>query len=67
MLALTLVVCLVREPVQCKQVGGFADQTSFSGCFVAGEQAAAEYVAEHPIWRLQRVRCSWGNRKEGTA
>ena len=61
MVTLTLVLCLAAQP-RCLEhtVLPFPPFSSLVGCMVAGQQAAAQYLAEHPRWRLRRYRCSVG-------
>jgi hypothetical protein len=36
-------------------------------CMLGGQRAAAEWLAEHPGWRLDRWRCEIDHPKEGQA
>ena len=35
---------------------------TFAMCEIAGQQQAAQWLAEHPAWELEKVKCSPGNR-----
>ncbi len=61
MITLTLVFCLAAQQ-SCVERTMLPDPafSSVMGCMVAGPQAAAGYLAEHPGWQLQRYRCSVG-------
>lgn len=61
MITLTLVFCLAAQQ-RCleRTMLPYPAFTSLMGCMVAGPQAAAGYLAEHPGWRLRRYRCSVG-------
>lgn len=56
MIELTLTVCLLAAPSDCRQ-----ERVPFEGsifvCALQGQQAAQEWLASHPKWRLQRWRC----------
>lgn len=61
MITLTLIFCLAAQQ-RCveRTMLPYPALSSLMGCIVAGPQAAAGYVAEHPRWHLERYRCSVG-------
>ncbi len=61
MITLTLIFCLTAHQ-RCveRTMLPYPAFSSLMGCMVAGPQAAAAYLAEHPQWQLRRYRCSAG-------
>jgi biotin carboxylase len=53
---LLLLVCLAADPSSCR-----TEPIDFAGtqieCALYGQQAAAEWLAQHPKWRLAKWRC----------
>lgn len=56
MIVLTLTFCLSATPTICQQVSP-QEYTSGIACLLEAEERAAEWQAEHPLWKLTRMRC----------
>jgi hypothetical protein len=56
MTSLLLTICLAANPSECKR-----QPIDFEGsqieCALYGQQAAIEWLAQHPKWRLAKWRC----------
>ncbi len=64
MVTLILVVCLSGTPGVCHEEQPPIDVTSAMSCLVQGQQLAAEWLEEHPKWRLEGWRCRLGPREK---
>lgn len=64
MMTLILVVCLSATPNVCKEERPIVEAMSPMGCMVQGQQIVAEWVEEHPKWRLSEFRCQTGQREK---
>jgi hypothetical protein len=55
-MTLVLLICLASNPSECR-----TEPIAFDGgpvaCAIHGQQAAAEWLALHPRWRLAKWRC----------
>lgn len=60
MITLVLVVCLSATPDVCREERPPIDAVSAMYCMVQGQQIAAEWLEEHPKWRLIAWRCQLG-------
>lgn len=61
MLSLVLVYCLASDPHQCQERRPvFAEPLTSMTCLIHGQLAGAEYVRQHPDWRLSGWRCEVG-------
>ena len=56
MIELVMTVCLLTAPTDCRKERIAAEGTMMQ-CMMAGQIAAAEWIATHPKWRLKRWRC----------
>lgn len=56
MIALTLYVCLHSFPNNCRPENVFFDGSLFS-CSLYGQAIAADWIATHPKYRLQKYTC----------
>ena len=58
MIELVIVYCLVGDPKQCQEQRPLFEQplTPMS-CLMGAELTAADYVKEHPTWKLAGWRC----------
>ena len=55
---MVLVYCLVAHPDKCtEQRPVFEEPLTGMACMMGAQQAAQQYVAEHPEWQLARWRC----------
>ena len=66
MVTLVLVVCLSLSPTSCHEETPPVDVASPMACLVQGQQIAAEWVEEHPKWRINGWRCKIGPREKQT-
>lgn len=66
MITIVLIVCLSMTPSTCHEERPPVDVASPMQCLVQGEQIAAEWVEEHPKWRLDGWRCQFGPREKQT-
>jgi hypothetical protein len=64
MITLVLIVCLSTTPDVCREERPPIDVASPMACMVQGQQIAAEWVEEHPKWRLNGWRCQFGPREK---
>ncbi len=64
MISLILVVCLSATPDVCREERPLVEITTPMVCLVQGQQVAAEWIEEHPKWRLQGWRCQFGQRQK---
>jgi hypothetical protein len=53
--------CMIGHPGVCQEIAG-EEVVGLAARAISGQQTAARWLAEHPKWALQRVRCSVGNR-----
>lgn len=63
---LVLIVCLSTTPDVCHEERPLVDLASPMGCLLLGERIGADWIAEHPKWRLDRWRCESGPRQQPT-
>ena len=64
LVTLSLVFCLAANPTQCQKLFPEPADTAELGlanCAIRGQQLAEQWLAEHPKWVLDRVRCTIGN------
>jgi len=64
MLSLILVVCLSGTSDVCHEERPLVDLASPMSCLIEGQQIAAEWIEEHPKWRVQGWRCQMGARQK---
>jgi hypothetical protein len=57
---LILVVCLSGTPNNCHEERPPIDVASPMACMIQGQQMAAQWLEEHPKWRLNGWRCQFG-------
>jgi hypothetical protein len=62
-ITLSLVFCLIGQPGHCQTVNPEAQDgwSGLAGCIVRGQQLATFWLAEHPKWALERIRCTPGD------
>lgn len=68
MIELVMVYCLSGEPNRCverRQV--MEEPTSVMACTFTAQQAAQQWVAAHPAWRLASFRCERDHPREAPA
>jgi hypothetical protein len=63
MISLILVVCLSATPDICREEPSRVEITTPMVCLIQGQQIAAEWIEEHPKWRLQGWRCQFGQQR----
>lgn len=59
MVALVLVLCLLADPVVCKEESPFEEVTSIQ-CQMNGQAAASVYMQDYPKWALRGWKCQTG-------
>jgi hypothetical protein len=64
MVTLILIVCLSGTPDVCREEQPPIEVSNAMSCFVQGQQIAAEWLEEHPKWRLEGWRCRLGPREK---
>lgn len=58
MFHLFLTICLLTDPSRCKvEEVPFVEYTGANECMYQGQIKAAEYIKEHPDWKLVRYEC----------
>ena len=60
MYELVFIVCLASAPEQCKDIHlTYAEEHgSTSQCLMRGQPQIAQWINEHPIWRVKRWYCA---------
>jgi hypothetical protein len=63
LVSLSLVFCLIARLDSCQTVNSAAEDgwSGFAGCMLHGQELATHWLADHPKWRLDRIRCTSGN------
>lgn len=56
MIELVLFVCLATDPKDCRREAMPWDGPMMA-CALHGQQAAVDWLAVHPLWRLSRWSC----------
>ncbi|HTW28970.1 MAG TPA: hypothetical protein VME92_17725 [Acetobacteraceae bacterium] len=57
---LIVVICSLLNPTQCQEKHLlFQSQGSLRSCMIEAEPYLAQYMGEHPGYRVQRFRCAW--------
>lgn len=55
---LLIVACLVKEPARCEEFHvPFVDEMNVVQCMWQSTIHAAEWAANHPEWRIKKIRC----------
>lgn len=70
MIQLVLVLCLSASPTSCVEDRPMPEQAfTMSSCLSssAAQQAAVEWMQEHPGYELRRWKCEIGKREERPA
>jgi hypothetical protein len=58
MYELLVVACLIVQPTRCEEFPiPFFDAMGLMACMHEGQLHLAEWVAEHPGWRVRRWTC----------
>ncbi|HWI25722.1 MAG TPA: hypothetical protein VN668_02050 [Stellaceae bacterium] len=66
MVTLVLIVCLSGSPSTCHEETPPIDAINPMACMVQGQQIAAQWLEDHPKWRLDGWRCKFGPRQQPT-
>jgi hypothetical protein len=66
MITLVLIVCLSGTPGACHEETPPVDLESPMACLIQGQQIGAQWIEEHPKWRLGGWRCQFGPREKQT-
>jgi hypothetical protein len=63
LVTLSLVFCLIGQPADCQTVKPTAEDgwSGLAGCVLRGQELATVWLADHPKWQLERIRCTPGN------
>jgi hypothetical protein len=63
LVTLSLVFCLLGQPSHCQTLrpDGEDGWVGLPGCILRGQELAVQWLADHPKWGLDRIRCSPGN------
>jgi hypothetical protein len=67
MIALLITFCLSATPDRCVERADFDTMGSVMECMLAGQQAGAEWVKDHPQWVMRGFRCRMGGAREREA
>jgi hypothetical protein len=54
---LVLVFCLIGSPSSCIEQRPQLEPMTKMACLIEGQRYAADWLAEHPKWTLERWRC----------
>jgi hypothetical protein len=67
LVTLSLVFCLIGQPSDCQTVNPTAEGgwSGFAGCMLHGQELATHWLADHPKWQLERIRCTPGSPPRG--
>jgi hypothetical protein len=58
MVELIIIACLLKQPEHCEAFHlPFAPETSLAQCLGRSAINAATWVADHPSWKIRRLRC----------
>ncbi|MBP1807427.1 hypothetical protein [Rubellimicrobium aerolatum] len=57
MIELAFVVCLSADPATCETRALQFSDVSLTNCTMAAQPQLAQWVMEHPGWRVQRWTC----------
>jgi hypothetical protein len=61
MVQLVVIYCMIANANVCKETRPtFEQPLNLMSCMTNGQQTAAEYVEEHPLWRMAKFRCEVG-------
>jgi hypothetical protein len=62
-ITLALAFCLIGQPGYCRTVNPEAQDgwSGLAGCALRGQELAIDWLADHPTWKLDRIRCTPGN------
>lgn len=68
MVQLVLIYCLSKDPLSCIERRPMLEVSpSPMACLMAAQPLAAEYLAEHPAYKLSSWRCEIRTRQERAA
>ena len=54
--AMVLVACLAGEPTDCVAVQ-LSELMPMHQCIITGQPIAAQWIAAHPGYRVEKIRC----------
>lgn len=57
LIALVMVVCLALSPSECREERPALEMRSVMACAMQGQMVAAQWIAQHPSFTLNRWRC----------
>lgn len=66
MVTLILTICLASDPSVCREERPPVEITEPMDCIINAQVYAAEWVLDHPRWKLHGWKCEMG-KKEGSA
>ena len=65
MVQLVLIYCLISNSSACVEKRPIIEElASLQSCMIAAQPLAAEFIADHPDYRLARWRCEVGKPPE---
>jgi hypothetical protein len=65
-ITLVLIVCLAGAPEVCREERPPLEAPGTMACIVEGQRVAAQWLEEHPKWRMRAWRCEIGPRRQDT-
>jgi hypothetical protein len=66
-IALLITFCLSGQPDRCVERSDFDGTASVVECMIAGQQAGAQWVTDHPAYVMRSFRCRLGGGRERAA
>lgn len=63
MIQIVLTVCLAAAPTSCKEERPYFDG-SMLACAIQGQLVAAQWIAQHPAYTLNKWRCEANKPRE---
>lgn len=66
-IALLITFCLSGQADRCVERADFDSPASVAQCMIAGQQAGAQWVTEHPAYVMRSFRCRIGGGRERAA
>lgn len=65
--ALLITFCLSAYPDRCVERADFDAMQGLTECMIAGQQAGAEFVKNHPAYVMRGFRCRLGGARQREA
>jgi hypothetical protein len=65
MIDLVLLACTLANPTACQEYHLlFQSSGSLQSCMMQAQPTLAQWVSEHPKYRVARWRCAWPDQEE---